>query len=344
MLKSLRFWIGLAITLLFLSLFLYPLYRTGFAEMGRALREANYFFLLPAILVYFIGVFFRSVRWRYLLKPLGNFSSFRLFPLIVIGFLVNNILPARLGIVARAYILGERERISKMATAGTVVVEQVFDGLTLLSFLVITLLFVPLADWAKSMAWIMALLFLGALVLLVLITFSERLTGKVTELLVRFLPGKWGRSIASWLDSFIKGLGILRSPRKLLIVFTLSVLAWLTEAGVFYILALSFNLGQPFYVLLLATSLSNLAWALLMTQGGLGSFDLACQQTLVSFGVTVGIASSYVLVLHAILLLPATALGFIFLWRENLSLAKIVPRRERLAESYDGNAALEDEE
>jgi len=343
-LKSLRFWIGLAITLLFLSLFLYPLYRTGFAEMGQALREANYFFLLPAILIYFIGVFFRSVRWRYLLKPLGNFSSFRLFPLIVIGFLVNNILPARLGIVARAYILGEREGISKMATGATIVVEQVFDGLTLLSFLVITLLFVPLADWAKSMAWIMALLFLGALVLLVLITFSERLTGKVTELLVRFLPGKWGRSIASWLDSFIKGLGILRSPRKLLIVFTLSVLAWLTEAGVFYILALSFNLGQPFYVLLLATSLSNLAWALLMTQGGLGSFDLACQQTLVSFGVTVGIASSYVLVLHALLLLPATALGFIFLWRENLSLAKIVPRRERLAESYDGNAALEDEE
>jgi len=345
LLKSLRFWIGLTITLLFLALFLYPLYRTGFAEMGQALREANYFFLLPAILVYFIGVFFRSVRWRYLLKPLGNFSPFRLFPLIIIGFLVNNILPARLGIVARAYILGERERVSKMATAGTVVVEQVFDGVTLLFFIAIIALFgVSIGGVLQNTVYIAAGLFLGALALCFILASSARLARRAIALLLNILPQRWRGRVEEWLVRLIEGLGMIRSPGKLLIIFIVSVLVWLCEAGMFYLVAFSFNLGQPFYVLLLATSISNLAWALLMTQGGLGSFDLACQQTLVFFGVTVGVASSYVLVLHAILLLPVTALGFIFLWWGNLSLAKIMPRRERLAESYDGDAALEDEE
>jgi len=131
LIRSRRFWIGMGISIVFLFLFLY---RTDFAEMGQALGEANYLFLLPGILVYYVGVFFRSVRWRYLLKPLGNFSSFRLFPLIIIGMLVNNILPARLGIVARAYILGERERISKMAVGGTMVVEQISNGVILILF------------------------------------------------------------------------------------------------------------------------------------------------------------------------------------------------------------------
>lgn len=133
MLKNRRFWIGLVITLIFLFLVIYQV-RDDIGEMGRALGEANYLFLLPGILFYYLGVYFRAVRWRFVLKPLGSFSSIRIFPLIVIGMLVNNILPARLGIVARAYILGEKESISKMAVGGTMVVEQISDGVILILF------------------------------------------------------------------------------------------------------------------------------------------------------------------------------------------------------------------
>ena len=109
----------------------------------------------------------------------------------------------------------------------------------------------------------------------------------------------------------------------------------------FYMVGFSFNLGLPFYAFLLATSVANLAWALLMTQGGLGSFDLACQKTLELFGVGAALAASYVVVLHALILLTTIPLGFVFLWRENLSLARVVPRRERLAREHDPR---EDEE
>ncbi|MDY6906867.1 MAG: lysylphosphatidylglycerol synthase transmembrane domain-containing protein [Chloroflexota bacterium] len=334
--RNRRFWIGLVITLVFLALFLYPLLRTGFADMGRALAEANYLYLIPALAVYFVGVFLRSVRWSYLLLPLGRFSPFRLFPLVVIGFMVNNVLPARLGIVARAIILGERERMSKMAAGGTMVVEQVFDGVTLLFFIAVVAIFgVSLAGVLQGTVYVVAGLFILALVLCLALASSERLAQWVVSLVVRLLPHRWRERVGLWLVRLVEGLGIMRSPWRLLVVFLLSNLVWLAEAGTFYFVALSFDLGQPFYVLLLATAVANLAWALLMTQGGLGSFDLAAQQTLVFFGVGVGLASSYVLVLHAVLLLPMTALGFVFLWLENLSLSRLVSRGEELSAQED---------
>lgn len=338
MLKSRRFWIGLGITLLFLFLFLY---RTNFAEMGRALGQANYLFLLPGLLLYILGVSLRSLRWRYLLKPIGIFSPFRLFPLIVIGFLVNNLLPARLGIVARAYILGEREGVSKMATAGTIVVEQVFDGVTLLLFAAIISLFgVSVGGALQNTIYIVAGLFLVALVLCFMLALSSRLARRAIALLLHLMPGRWRGRMGEWLTLLIEGLGIMRSPGKLLIVLIISMLVWLCEAGVFCMVGFSFGLELPFYVFLLAASVSNLAWALLMTPGGLGPFDYFCQQTLVYFGVGEAVATSYVVALHAIILLPMIALGFIFLWWENLSLAKIVPREEqRLAPAPDPKEA-----
>jgi len=333
LLKSRRFWIGLGISLFFLFLFLY---RTDFAEMGRALGEANYLFLLPGLLIYLVGVFFRSVRWRYLLKPMGSFSPLRLFPLIVIGFLVNNVLPARLGIVARAYILGEREGVSKMATGGTIVVEQVFDGVTLLLFAAIVSLFVPLEGLLRQAVYVAAGLFLGALVLCFILASSQRLARGAIALLQHVLPERWRGRVGEWLTLLIEGLGIMRSPGKLLIVLMISIGVWLCEAGTFYMVAFSFDLELPFYVFMLAASVSNLAWALLMTPGGLGPFDYFCQQTLIYFGVAEAVATSYVVALHAIILLPMIALGFVFLWMENLSLAKIMPREEqRMAQEHD---------
>ena len=333
MLKSRRFWIGLGISLFFLFLFLY---RTDFAEMGRALGEANYLFLLPGLLIYLVGVFFRSVRWRYLLKPMGSFSPLRLFPLIVIGFLVNNVLPARLGIVARAYILGEREGVSKMATGGTIVVEQVFDGVTLLLFAAIVSLFVPLEGLLRQAVYVAAGLFLGALVLCFILASSQRLARGAIALLQHVLPERWRGRVGEWLTLLIEGLGIMRSPGKLLIVLMISIGVWLCEAGTFYMVGFSFDLELPFYVFMLAASVSNLAWALLMTPGGLGPFDYFCQQTLIYFGVAEAVATSYVVALHAIILLPMIALGFVFLWMENLSLAKIMPREEqRMAQEHD---------
>jgi len=81
-----------------------------------------------------------------------------------------------------------------------------------------------------------------------------------------------------------------------------------------------------------------------VTPGGLGPFDYFSKQTLIQFGVTGAVATSYVVALHAILLLPMTALGFVFLWMQNLSLAKIMPEERRLAQDYDPSPGKRGEE
>ncbi len=340
MLKSGRFWIGVAFIVIFLALFFY---RVDFVEMGRALVRANYIFVLPALAVYLVGVWFRAVRWRYLLHPLGDFASHRLFPLIVIGFAVNNILPGRLGILVRAFILGEREGISKMATGATVAVERVFDGLALILFLVVLSFVVPLPGAVEMIKWVAVGVFVGCLIILLLITIREDFIRRLVRALIHLFPQRWRPKLADWLDFALTGLQMPRSPRRLLAVSITSLLVWLCEGGMFYLLSLCFvGVGQPFHVMLVVMAIATLSWAVLVAPGGLGPFDYFGRETLTFFGVTAGVASAAIVLIHAALLLPMIALGFVFLWMENISLARVVSERRGLA--VDNDIALEEGE
>jgi hypothetical protein len=144
------------------------------------------------------------------------------------------------------------------------------------------------------------------------------------------LPKKWYEKAGEWFIRLIDGLGVMRSPRKLFVVFIMSALVWLCESGLFYMVGFSFDLQQPFYVYMLATAVANLAWVLLMTQGGLGSFDLACQKSLELFNVGAAAAASYAIVVHALILLITIPLGLVFLWIENLSLDKVIGKRGKI--------------
>ncbi len=302
--------------------------------MGRALADAEYVYLIPALLVYFIGVGLRAIRWKYLLRPLGNFSSLRLFPLIIIGFMVNNVVPGRLGVIARAYLLGDREGISKLAGGVTVAVERVFDGLALLFFLMVASFFIPLEGWTQTIAWVMPIVFVGALAAFLAMTFYENLTRRAARPFFRLIPHKWRGKADGWLDSALSGLHVLHNPRMLLIVFVSSLLVWLCEGSMFYIISISFDLHQSFIMMLLVCSVASLAWALIIiTPGGIGPFDVAAKEVLLLFlpAVYVGnallyeeVVTAYAIVLHAAILLPVIFLGLGLLWTQRISLARLV--------------------
>lgn len=302
--------------------------------MGRALADAKYVYLIPALLVYFLGVGFRAIRWKYLLRPLGNFSSLRLFPLIIIGFMVNNIVPGRLGVIARAYLLGEREGISKLAGGVTVAVERVFDGLALLFFLMVASFFIPLEGWTKTIAWVMPIVFVGALAAFLGMTFYENLTRRAARPFFRFIPRKWRDKADGWMDSALSGLHVLHNPKMLAIVFVSSLLVWLCEGSMFYIISISFQLNQSFIMMLMVTSVASLAWALIIVSpGGIGPFDVAAKEVLLLFVPAAYIGSellyeelvtAYAIVLHAAILLPVIFLGLGLLWTQRISLSRLV--------------------
>src|SRR5512147_1775868 len=143
-----KLWIGIGISLFFLFLLFRKI---DFNKLLSAFREMDYRYLWPAVLFTFTSYFFRAVRWRFLLIPLKKTRLGNLFPATIIGYMVNNLLPARVGEFVRAFVLAEKEELGKSAVFATLVVDRLFDGFTVLLILLFTFFAVKLPPGKEGM-------------------------------------------------------------------------------------------------------------------------------------------------------------------------------------------------
>ena len=134
--KRWQFWVGLVISIFFVYLALRNLH---LADVWQAMKTAKYWWLVPGVAVYFLGVWVRTWRWHYLLRPLKKIPTRTMFPIVCIGYMGNNIYPARAGEVLRAVILKQREGVSVSASLATIIVERIFDGVVMLGFVFFSL-------------------------------------------------------------------------------------------------------------------------------------------------------------------------------------------------------------
>ncbi len=317
MLRNWRFWIGVAISLALLYI---VFYQTNPAEVWAAMQSANYLWLIPAVAVYFVGVWLRAWRWRYLLRPMKVLPVGLLFKTIVIGYMANDVLPFRLGELVRVYLLGTKAGVSKAATLTTIVVERILDGLTMVLFMVIGASFLPTNEVLQGTIRLSAIVMVGAIAVLFLIVSSRRLANALLGLVLRPLPEGLRVKVGGLAGSFLDGLESLRSGRDFLAVLIFSVLGWLPEAAMYALVGLGFGIQQPFTTFMLTTAAGNLGAMVPSTPGYVGVFDAPAKYVLILSGVADGLATSYILVLHAALLLPVILLGLYYLWREGLSL------------------------
>ena len=333
MLRSKKVWLGLAVSALFLVLFLY---RIDYSETWDALRGANYLYVVPAIAVYFGSLWFRTLRWQYLLKHLTEAPVARLYPVTIVGYMANNILPVRLGEVVRSYYLSTRERVSASAALGTVGVDRVYDGLTLIFFILVVAPFLPLADLLKNDAgeviWsrvagsvVVLAVFIGAIVVFVALAVRPGLSRRATGLLLLFVPGRAKAAVRRLAETFIDGLGSLDSVKKLLVIFVLSLPVWIMECLMYYLITLSFDsFDVSFALAMVVTATSNLVGALPAAPGNVGTFEWAIKVTLVSFGYNPETSVAYAATLHVVLWLPVVIAGIMYLWFEHRSLKELV--------------------
>jgi len=313
---------GLLLTLIFGGL---ALYRLDLREVGSALLEANYLFVAPALLVTFCGYLLRAARWRLIILPSREVSAGRLFPFLIIGFAVNNLLPARIGEFARAYLLGEREGISKSLSFATVVVERILDGLTLIFSLFLVSLLFALPGWGRKMGFLSALFFGGALAFLFLLLYGRERTSRVIERLAH--PLGLADRATQVADSFVDGAEALRSRHLLPGLVLLSALVWSCETISYLFLSVAFRLSfSPLTQVVAALFVmiaANLGIMIPSSPGYIGTFHFFAMSALTVFGVVRETAFSYAVVSHAMQYLLVTGLGLLFLWRENLSLLRI---------------------
>ncbi len=314
--------LGFLLTLLFGGL---ALYKLNLREVGSALLEADYLFVAPALLATFCGYLLRAARWRVILLPSKEVSAGRLFSPLIIGFAVNNLLPARIGEFARAYLLGEKEGVSKSLSFATVVVERVLDGLTLIFALFLVSLLFPLPGWGRKMGLFSLLFFGGALAFLFLLLYGREEMSRVVKWLVSFL-GLADRA-TQVVDSFAGGTEALRRRHLIPSLVLLSTLVWSCETISYLLLTLAFPLSlSPLtrvVAALFVMVVANLGVLIPSSPGYIGTFHFFAMSALAVFGAARETALSYAVVSHAMQYLLVTGLGLLFLWRENLSLFRI---------------------
>ncbi len=351
LLKSRGFWIGIAISVVLILLFVRS---TPIGDMKRAFEDANPWIALASMPVYFLGLWVRTIRWQYLLRPVKRVTALRLYPVVIIGLMANNLIPARAGELARAYVLGQREKISKTTSLGTIAVDRIFDGVTLVPMMLIVAAFAGRdasfpVGFGKSLNFaglgvVMAVLFGIAIAVLFYMALSEHGRDLLHRLALRFAPARVKPMVEGLLHSFFDGLGALRSPVDLAIAWLMSLISWSLEATMYYIVARAFGIDEPFYVFLLLTSAANLAIAIVASQGGIGPFELVVSRTIVAFGTGIADsdASAYALGLHAMLLIPIVAIGLGLMWSMDLTLGDMLKSSRQTEAEAEALAVEED--
>lgn len=314
--KRTRIWIGVIISIICVYIALRGLHVD---EFWQVVQSVNYWWILPAVGVYTIAVWIRTWRWRAMLRPLADVPMRRLWPVVVIGYMGNNVYPARAGEVLRSYVLRRREGIPMSASLATVVLERLFDGLIMLLFVFVTLPFAPLPPIYSQIVTGFSVLFLGALVFFLVLASRPALFLRLWQWSTqRILPQRFAAMGDDIVTKFVSGLQSLNSPREMLVIFASSALIWLTETSKYWFIMQGFPFHVDFTVLMLMTAVVNLATTVPSTPGYAGTFDVPGILILQQFGVAQAIATGYTLVLHVALWLPITALGAWYMLRDHM--------------------------
>ncbi len=331
--KRWQFWIGLIISIIFLYIALNGL---QIGDVWNTLTEARYIWLLPGILVYFLAVWVRAWRWHYLLRPLKKIPTRTMFPIVAIGYMGNNIYPARAGEILRAIVLKRKEAVSISSSLATIIVERVFDGVVMLAFI-----FLNLSELAKLTStsgiigniqqiaiWGSAA-FISALVLFLLAAMFPDISEKVSiKIINTILPKKIRERSINLVIKFLSGLESLRSPMDVLMIFLTSALIWLLETGKYWFVMHAFPFEISFFALMLMNGIVNLATTLPSAPGYVGTFDAPGIALLKAYNIPGEIAAGYTLVLHVALWLPITALGAYYFIKEGLKWGQNYSREE----------------
>jgi uncharacterized protein (TIRG00374 family) len=322
--KRWQFWIGIAISIFFLWLALRGL---SLKDVFQVLPGINYWWLVPGVGVYFIAVWVRAWRWHYLLRPLKAISTRAMFPIVCMGYAGNNIFPARAGELLRAVVLKRHEGVAISASLATIIIERIFDGVVMLAFVFINLPELAsltsdsgFAGDIRTLALVGTALFIGALLVFLLAAmYPQKSTRVIAWFAGYFIHQRYRQKALDLSARFMEGLGFMRSPRDVLMVFFTSVIIWLLETGKYWFVMHAFPFQVSFFALMLMNGIVNLATTIPSAPGYVGTFDAPGIAVLQAYNIDKALAAAYTLVLHVALWLPITLVGLYYMTREGVS-------------------------
>jgi hypothetical protein len=316
--------VGLLISI---GIIVYIIHGLDMALLAQSFRKLNFAWLFLMGLIYLSGFLLRGVRWCIMLSPFKGLSIKTTTEGVIVGYAANNILPAKAGEVVRAMFLSSKEGIGRATTFGTIVIERIFDGLTILLILGVSSLFLGMdtvkQEMVNRLVLIGCLIFGSALLLVLLGAKYRRPVEKLLAFILKHLPQPVSDKAASLLENFWDSLVGLRSRKRILFVSILSILIWSVEGLVFLVGFPAFRLSPNILLAYFTLAFVNLGMLLPSAPAGVGVFQGGNILAFSLFGIGLEEALSYSIVVHFVMIIPITIVGLIILNREGLALLNL---------------------
>ncbi|HMZ80851.1 MAG TPA: lysylphosphatidylglycerol synthase transmembrane domain-containing protein [Acidobacteriota bacterium] len=319
--KQITIWAGIALSLFFTYLALRGI---SWSQTWYFLKRTQPFELFLALVLMWAGFFWRALRWKRLIDTGQHISYKDCFRVITIGYMANNVLPARIGEIARAYLLSHRNGVTKSFALGTIVTERLGDVVMLVLFISATLLVVPLPALGKEVAIGSAVIALAATVFVMTLVFWHEsmpiLLGKPMKLV---LSEKRADYLLDKVDRFIGGISCGRSVKVLALVGVDSFGIWFSALLMTWAVAHACHIQVGLTEILFTMCVVNLGVMLPSAPGYVGTYQYLCITALGFFGVDNELALAFSIVCHIVWYLPLTLLGLIFFVHDRLTFTEL---------------------
>ncbi len=326
--KKLLIVVGILIAAFFLYLFVEKI---EWAKVVEAIRQANYWWLIPNIIMIFAAMALRAWRWGVMVNPLKKCSFRGLYAATMIGFMASNILPARLGELARPLSLGKIEDVSRSAAMATTLVERVFDLLTLLALFTVIILFKEFpASVAEDLrhleaaGWAFLAVTMFAVLVLSMLKLRTDFTLRILNKPLKIFPARIQEVGSDILAKFASGLQVLSDPKSVLIISAQSALLWVIMALSNYFIFLAFDMSYlPIDASFVVLAVVSVGIMLPNAPGFIGPYQYLTVLSLSLYNVPADNAAACSIVMWATQYFTITLAGIYHLKKEHLSLREV---------------------
>jgi len=301
---------GLALSAALVYLSVRGIQLRGVADAFHAVR---YGYLIPVLAVMILMQVLRSVRWGLILRPLVKIDQLSLFSVTSVGFLAIIAIPARLGELARPYLITKRGRISMSAALGTVFAERVLDCLTVLVIAAFVILATELPPWLIRSSILFLGVTLAIFAVMVLMVFKREASLRLLAPLLGKLPPRYASGVNRLVSHFIEGFGIMVDPALLLSVTGLSIVIWFIDALAIYLMFQAFGFQLPAVAAFVLMIVLIIGIAIPTAPGFIGNWHYFCILGLGLFGVPKEEALGFAILYHVVSIGIVIVLGLLFL-------------------------------
>ncbi len=333
---------GLAVTVLLLW---WALRDVSFGEVWAQIRQGDPLLLTAAVAVATFGFVIRALRWKVLLASVRPGTTLRSrFAAVSIGFMANNVLPARVGEFARAYALSRLETISASAAFGSLVVERFLDGVVLLLLLVIPTLTPGFPSSGALFEGPGSLILRGGTIAVAVVMAGlgslaiwPRAFVRTAERVGSHLPASVSRPVLGALEALLEAIAVLRSPKLLALGFMWTVGFWLFHGLSFWLGMLAFEIHTGLVSAWFTEAVVGFGVAIPSAPGFIGTFHASANFALSDvYGVEQARSLAFAFGYHFGGWIPITLIGLVYAWRLGLSLGDVGAADERVEEVIEG--------